>query len=126
MDALRHGLLPTYVHRRCRCPHCSAASRDYCRARSRLKAYGRLPQLVAVQDVRTHIAWLAAHGIGWQQVAVLAGVGRTTVDRIAHPGGHRRGVTPRVADAVMHVLPGLDNGHPPGNPGGPGRGRRAR
>jgi hypothetical protein len=104
-----HGLLTTYVHRRCRCERCRAASRAYCRNRSRLRAYGRSPSLVPVEVVAAHIRLLAAHGIGWEQIGDLAGVGRTTVSEIAHPAGRRRGVTPAVAGAILRVRPSLDN-----------------
>lgn len=109
MDSLTHGKLTTYVNQRCRCPQCAAASRDYGRARYRLRAYGQLPQLTDVETVRAHIGWLSTHGIGWEQVALLAQVGRTTVDEIAHPSSGRAGVTGRVANAILGVLPSMDN-----------------
>lgn len=106
---LAHGKLTTYVNRRCRCPECAAASRDYSRDLYRRRAYGRLAELVDVEQVRTHVRWLAGHGIGWEQVAHLAGVARTTVDQILRPARCRRGVTPRVASAILGILPTLDN-----------------
>lgn len=94
MDALEHGTLNTYVNRRCRCANCKAASSAYCRALYRRRAYGRVVELVDVDQVRTHLRWLASHGIGWEQVPQLAGVGRNTVDQILRPTRRRRGVTP--------------------------------
>ena len=104
-----HGVLDTYVNHRCRCAACSAASADYGRRRARLRAYGQLEPLVPVETVSEHIAWLATQGLGWEQVARLARVGRTTVEQIIYPHGCRRGVTPRVSAAVLAVLPTLDN-----------------
>ncbi len=109
MDALEHGTLNTYVTRRCRCLDCKAASSAYCRALYRRRAYGRVVELVDVDQVQTHLRWLAGHGIGWEQVPQLAGVGRNTVDQILRPTRRRRGVTPRVAGAILAVLPTLDN-----------------
>lgn len=104
-----HGVLDTYVNHGCRCLPCSSASAEYARRRPRLRAYGRLEELVPVETVATHLTWLSTQGVGWEQAATLAGVGRTTIEQILHPTGHRRGVTPRVASAVMAVLPTLDD-----------------
>lgn len=104
-----HGVLDTYVNHGCRCLPCASASAEYARRRARLRAYGRLEQLVPVETVATHLTWLSTQGVGWEQAATLAGVGRTTVEQILYPTTHRRGVTPRVAAAVMAVLPTLDD-----------------
>lgn len=109
MIALEHGKLTTYVTRRCRCPECQAASRAYGRELYRRRAYGLVVELVAVDQVRTHLRWLASHGIGWEQIPQLAGVGRNTVDQILRPTRRRRGVTPRIATAILSVLPTLNN-----------------
>lgn len=106
---LIHGTISTYVNRRCRCPECAAASRAYCRERYRRSALGLVVELVDVEQVRTHLKWLSSHGIGWEQVAQLADVGRGTVWDLLHPAGPRRGVTPRVANAIFGVLPTLNN-----------------
>ena len=104
-----HGFLDTYVNHGCRCLPCTSASAEYGRRRARLRAYGRLEQLIPVETVATHLAWLSTQGVGWEQAATLAGVGRTTIEQILYPSSHRRGVTPRVAAAVMSVLPTLDD-----------------
>ncbi len=106
---LEHGLLTTYVNRRCHCASCTGAAREYGRRRARLRAYGRLEELVPLETVATHIKWLAAQGLGSRQIAHLANVSRPTVDEITSPSGPRRGVTPRVASAILAVLPGLDS-----------------
>lgn len=106
---LVHGTISTYVNRRCRCLECAAESRTYARERYRLRALGLVVELVDVEQVRTHVQWLSGHGIGWEQVAQLAGVGRSTVWWILRPTAPRRGVTPRVAEAILGVLPTLDN-----------------
>lgn len=104
-----HGVLDTYVNRRCRCVRCKGASAAYARDRARQRAYGRLEELVPVEAVATHISWLSTQGVGWERVAHLAQVGRTTVEQIVYPASRRRGVTPRVAAAVLAVLPTLDD-----------------
>ena len=109
MDRVEHGLLSTYVRRGCKCPQCAAASRDYARARTRARAYGQIPPLVDVGTVRAHLARLAEHGIGQAQVAAVSGIGRSTITHILRPRGPRRGVTPRVAAAILAVDPSLDN-----------------
>ena len=109
MDPLDHGRLTTYVNQRCRCIPCSRAAREYARSRYRLRAYGRPPQLVALDELVSHLTWLSGHGIGWEQVAALAGLSRSTVSAILYPDHRRRGVTPRVAAAILAVLPSMDN-----------------
>lgn len=105
-----HGVLNTYVNHGCRCTRCSAASAAYGRELTRRKAYGLVEELVPVEKVAAHVAWLGTQGVGWEQVARLAQVGRTTVEQIVYPTRRRRrGVTPRVATAVMAVTPALDD-----------------
>jgi len=108
MAHLEHGRLTTYVNSRCRCARCTAAAREYGRRRARLRAYGQLEELVPVETVATHLTWLTTHGLGSRQIALLAHVSRPTVDGILNPSTPRRGVTPRVASAILAVLPGLD------------------
>ncbi len=109
MDRLEHGRLTNYVNDRCRCVPCTRAAREYEQTRYRLRAYGLLPQLVDVDDLAMHLAWLSGYGIGWEQVAALAGLARSTVSAILYPDHHRRGVTPRVAGAILAILPTMDN-----------------
>ncbi len=109
MSPRDHGRLNTYVTHRCRCVPCTGASREYERTRRRLRAYGRLPQLVAVEELVTHLGWLSVHGIGWEQVAALTGLSRSTVSAILYPDHPRRGVTPRIAAAILAILPTMDN-----------------
>lgn len=104
-----HGVLTTYVNQGCRCRPCSSASSEYGRRRARLRAYGQIDPLIPVETVATHIAWLSTQGVGWERVATLAGVGRTTISQIIYPSRNRRGVTPRISAAVMAILPTLDD-----------------
>lgn len=112
MAHLEHGRLTTYVNHRCRCVPCTAASRAYGRSRYRLRGYGLLPQLTPLDELTTHLAWLSSYGIGWEQVASLAGIGRTTVSAILYPSTRRRGATARVAEQILAVLPTMDNAAP--------------
>lgn len=109
MDHRDHGRLTNYVNDHCRCVSCTRAAREYEQTRYRLRAYGLLPQLVDVDDLTMHLAWLSGHGIGWEQVAALAGLARSTVSAILYPDHHRRGVTPRVAGAILSIFPTMDN-----------------
>lgn len=109
MVHLEHGRLTTYVNQRCRCIPCSRAAREYERSRYRLRAYGRLPQTVGIEELVAHLAWLSSHGIGWEQVAGLSGLSRSTVSAILYPDHHRRGVTQRVAASILAILPTMDN-----------------
>ncbi len=104
-----HGELNTYVNGRCRCPLCSAASAEYARTRTRLRAYGRIKELVDPEVVQGHLRWLSGNGIGADRAAELAGISRSTTRRILCPGAVSRGVTPRVAHALLAVVPTLDN-----------------
>ncbi len=103
------GVLDTCVNHRCRCLPCRAASAEYGRSRARLRAYGRLEELVPVETLAAHLAWLSTQTVGWERAAALAGVGRTTIEQILYPSTPRRGTTPRVAAAVLAVLPTLDD-----------------
>lgn len=96
----------------CSCSACEEVLREHARARGRREACGTSTPLVPVSEVRAHLKWLSKCGIGWEQVAEAAGIGRTTVADIAYPSGSRRGVTVRVADAVFAVAPTLDNSAP--------------
>lgn len=104
-----HGQLTTYVNDRCRCPLCSAASRDYACDRYRQRAYGRIPALVPVAEVADHLRWLSLHGIGWERAADLTGLAHSTVSAILYPYRRRRGITPRVAQLILDLLPTMDN-----------------
>ena len=103
-----HGTLTTYVNHPCRCTPCAAASAEYARTRTRLRAYGLLEDLVDVETVARHLAWLSSQGVGRARTAELAGVGESTIARILRPGAVSRGVTPRVARAILAVTPNLD------------------
>ena len=103
-----HGVLDTYVNHGCRCAACTKASREYGRRRARLRANGQLEELVPLEQVAAHIAWLSTQGVGSRQIAQLANVGRMTVEQVTRPSSYRRGVTPRVAAAILAVRPTLD------------------
>lgn len=103
-----HGVLDTYVNHGCRCAACTKASREYGRRRARLRAYGQLEELVPLEQVAAHIAWLSTQGVGSRQIAQLANIGRMTVEQVTRPSSYRRGVTPRVAAAILAVRPTLD------------------
>ena len=111
MRNLEHGQLTAYVRDRCRCIPCVTAYRRYARDRTRLRAYGRLPQMVNAAEVIDHLRWLASHGVGWERAATLAGLPRSTVSSILYKAG-RRTVTPRVAHAILAVVPTMDTAAP--------------
>lgn len=108
-----HGTLTGYVIRKCRCAQCRHASNAYALRVHRLKGYGRWQPFVDAQPVRDHLATLAAHGIGWQRAARLAGVPSGNVSKILY--GTRnpdrppsRRVRPATASRLLALRPTLD------------------
>lgn len=84
----RHGTRSAYVFDRCGCDDWAAANRHGARERARRKALARWnPQdydLVDGDVVRAHLRELMAAGMGWKRIAVVAGVGSSTVYPILH------------------------------------------
>lgn len=82
----KHELTGTcYVVHRCGCQPCRHARAAAEMRRHRLKAYGRYDNgLVDVAPVREHVEHLQEFGYGWKRIAVLAGVGNTTVSQIIY------------------------------------------
>ena len=73
----------------CRCDECRRANREYEAARTRRKLYGR-ETTVDAGPVRAHVERLHAAGIGYREIAELAGVSKSWLYelRVAH---HRTG-----------------------------------
>lgn len=73
----------------CRCDECRRANREYEAARMRRKLYGR-ETTVDAEPVRAHVERLHAAGIGYREIAELAGVSKSWLYalRVAH---HRTG-----------------------------------
>lgn len=84
-----HGTYSRYTIGRCRCDECRRANREYEAARVRRKLYGR-EALTDAAPVREHVERLHAAGIGYREIAELAGVSKSWLYelRVAH---HRTG-----------------------------------
>lgn len=80
----RHGTRVAYVKDRCRCPACTAANTAASRAAVRNRALGVPSRYVDVAEVRSHLQSLRAAGIGYQQIARLAGTSVTHLREISH------------------------------------------
>lgn len=80
-----HGTYSRYTVGGCRCEACRAANREYERARTRRKLYGR-EALTDAAPVREHVERLHASGIGYREIAELAGVSKSWLYalRVAH------------------------------------------
>ena len=84
---------------------------DYMRHRDRMIAYGRWEPFVPADRARAHVRALKAQGIGWAQVATLAGLPPGTVSKLLYgSGGSRpsRRIRPATEAAILAVRPSLD------------------
>lgn len=79
-----HGTRVKYVRDKCRCDDCKAANRTAENDRYRQQAYGRWQPYVDARPARAHVRLLQIAGIPHKKVAVLAGVGRGTVERLLY------------------------------------------
>ncbi|MFJ2110553.1 hypothetical protein ACIOEX_01270 [Streptomyces sp. NPDC087850] len=110
-----HGTLHRRKTYKCGCEPCLACDRDYTNTRARLIAYGRWQPLVDAEPTRQHIRMLMTYGIGWQRVAVMAGVSNGGVSRLLYgtygPGkyGPSKRVRVETADKICAVKPSLNN-----------------
>ncbi|WP_304455944.1 hypothetical protein [Nocardiopsis sp. YSL2] len=75
--------------------------------RSRLIAYGQWKPFTDAAPAREHIRRLNESGIGWQQVARLAGVSKSSVSGILYPRG-RRAPASRVRPTTAAAILALD------------------
>lgn len=112
MTTRPHGYA-RYKLDRCRCPRCTAASRDYDANRRRLIAYGQWRHLADAEPARQHIRMLGDFGLGWVRVARLAGVPQYTVHRLLYgtPAEGRpptRRIKQATADKILAVRLDLD------------------
>lgn len=95
----------------CRCTPCTAAHTEAQNHRSRLIAYGRWEPFTDAGPAREHIRKLGAQGIGWQQVARIAGLSAGTVSHLLYgaagrPAGRR--VRKETSAAILAVRPSVD------------------
>lgn len=95
---MNHGTNASY-HAGCRCGRCRQAARDYEANRRRQIAYGRWLPYIDATEARDHVRSLMAprvgsqDGIGWMRISDLAGVPRSTVEKLIY-GDPRRGQPP--------------------------------
>ncbi|WP_304452849.1 hypothetical protein [Nocardiopsis sp. YSL2] len=106
MSERPHGFMRAKADR-CGCPVCHEALRAYENRRSRLIAYGQWKPFTDAAPAREHIRRLNESGIGWQQVARLAGVSKSSVSGILYPRG-RRAPASRVRPTTAAAILALD------------------
>lgn len=88
-----HGTLTMGKRRGCDCPPCVDVLTQWYANRSRQIAYGTWQPYVDAEPARLHVRDLMAYGIGWQQVAKLAGVSTATVGKLLF-GASWKGLPP--------------------------------
>ncbi len=109
--ASRHGTYAT-AKAGCGCEPCQQSVRAYDRRRRRLIGYGSWQPYVDAEPVRAHVRMLGEYGIGWRQVAVVAGVNNGTVTRLMYGlGGQPPSpkVRPSTASRILAVQPRLED-----------------
>lgn len=75
---------------------------SYDRSRYRKQAFGRWPaSKVSAETARSHLQQLEAAGVNRHQVAKLAGLGASTLSRIAHPEWEN--IRPDVEAAILSI-----------------------
>jgi hypothetical protein len=114
----RHGTRAAYVKDRCRCAACTAANTAASRAAARDRALGVPSGFVDVAEVRAHLQTLRAAGIGYQQIARLAGTSVTHLREISHTvvrSGNRppiRRIRRELAATLLGIAPVAANRAP--------------
>lgn len=107
-----HGTLVMYKAHGCRCRPCSKRATAWAANRRRQQAYGRWQPFVDAEPVRRHVRDLMAYGIGWQRIAALSGVSKSSVDMLLYggqgqpPSGKLR---PDTAAKLLAVTKSVDN-----------------
>lgn len=101
-----HGTRGCYVQG-CRCADCREANRLYYHKTNRQKVYGVWqPDRVPAHDVRAHVDWLRANGMGYRAVAANAGVARSTIAGLyksRRTGQRREFVRRETAQLILNV-----------------------
>ena len=104
----KHGERGTYTAG-CRCEECRSANRQYQSRRARV---GYATTQVDATEVRAHIQWLRANGMGARTIAEAAGIARSTITQMerstktGRPKATCSIETARRIMAVHHELPG--------------------
>lgn len=116
-DHAHAGSCSCYVSHRCRCDACRIENTRRQREYRRQRAYGRSSHLVEMGPVREHLLMLIGTGMGYTQIARVAGVAPTGV-RVAVYGrrdsGSRYGEIPHrinrsKAERLLAVTPDVRN-----------------
>jgi transcriptional regulator with XRE-family HTH domain len=108
-----HGTLAAYKIDLCKCDLCEEANRTYVARRARLKAYGQWEPYVDAEPVREHVRTLIGFGLGWMQIAKIAGVPRGVMSKLLYGDGPRglapsKRVRPHTAAKILAVEPSFD------------------
>lgn len=105
MKVYPHGARARYTFGRCRCDLCRQANTEYAVARERrltLASFGCAdPFTVDAVEVREHLRFLQAAGVGLRQVSKLTRISRSALMQLR--SGESRRVTWKNADLVLGV-----------------------
>lgn len=107
MTERQHGYA-RYRLDKCRCRRCRAACSAYRRQVTMRTTAGTWNPWVDAEPARAHVRELGAVGIGYKQVAKVAGVARTTVTKLLHGtrgGPPTKRLRPETAAAILAVQP---------------------
>lgn len=104
----RHGTRTMYTQHHCRCEPCTIANREYARRAERRRRdieYGFVPppppRLIDATEVRDHLRWLSAKGVGRRTVAQVTGLSNSAIAELS--SGRRTMTTPATADRILNV-----------------------
>lgn len=102
-----HGSLSRHKYHGCKCETCYEGYRVYQRSRYRKQGYGTWQPYVDAEPIRQHLLALREQGIGFTQVAEIAGLHAATVGGFLYPLGANRPckkrATPEVAEKILAV-----------------------
>ena len=102
-DRYPHGTRARYVAAKCRCDACREANRRYYHERVAARAAGDTAELVPADRARSHIHYLAKHGVGFRTVADVSGVGITVVANLK--SGKQTQLRASTERAILAVTP---------------------
>ena len=107
---MKHGTASGYNNHKCRCSPCTAANTESQSRYTRRKHYGVI-DLVDVEAVRDHVAYLRKNGYGIGHISAISGVSASAITWIIGVGSDdRRRETKRLrqdnADAILAIKVG--------------------
>ncbi|MER5653483.1 hypothetical protein ABT076_10755 [Streptomyces sp. NPDC002131] len=102
-----HGSLSRHKHHKCKCDICRDGYRAYQRSRYRRQGYGTWEPFVDAEPIREHLLSLRAKGVGFTQVAEVAGLHAATVGgflyALAAGRPRKERATREIAEKILSV-----------------------